>query len=279
MNSDVLFWIYWALSWLLLAASLVGALILIYKILIDTDPQALNFIECIKHNYQKIIAPPRANIFSEIGSRAESLFGLLGTVILAAVVSSIILTLGGSVGFAAANIGALRGPTSCQLVYPPLFLSTVTHAYWVEGTNSLVLNDIAPEEYDEDILNVQIYVQYLFQGDSPYYAEVIATAVRPFSIELSREFQITLFETKEWQWKPLKRRDDDRRYREYCDGIRELPGRQQEAFMGNVNTLLLAYLVGTVNPTIDEAELYLNTYLHHDWSFETVRLIPKTNNW
>lgn len=174
--SDFLFWAYYVLAWAI-------ALAICWLVVIGVKTILLQAQEAWKNkNFRS-----KVKIFFGTILDSVSVIVFFGFMIVACLVSSRVIAPpeiylpGGSTWIISSRSPGYVYEYPGANAPPYCYLNQVTHAYWVENTGSLVLNDIAPSEYDTDILNTEVDVKYLFQY-SGYYAEVQAFGARPFTV-------------------------------------------------------------------------------------------------
>lgn len=243
--SDTLFWFYYILSWVAPVGIFVWA--------------TCSIVATIK----------------KFRSKKTTLVNVVGNTIEASVIAVFISFMSLSM------IGGMANPRHPYKQFDDdLFphAPCYTHAYWIADTQTLVLNDIAPDAFDDDILNPVVDATFLFQ-EAPFFMEVIAGGIRPFDKETADKFRLTPFERDEWQINPFERRDDDRRFRIWNKTIQAVPDNQKQAFEEDAIRLLKQYLFTTNKPSTQEARAYLRNGLKDRWWIDTLDLVPKTNNW
>ncbi|HAR55099.1 TPA: hypothetical protein DCR79_02330 [Patescibacteria group bacterium] len=257
--NDFLFCLYWAISF-------VGALLGIGFIVIFVLKTVTN------RKY-----PP---IFKILESAGYTIGGLIMILVFAISLPGALVRPAGEISFE--NWYHHRASLGIPESY--LYSDFLTHSYWKEDIEQLVINDIAPAVYDQDILNCQTDLFGLAEYSEPpnpyRAAEISMRDVRPFSYATATQFEIKPFVRTTWQWNPMERLKDDRAYREWVYyNTYELPQLMRITVFTEAEKALKQYLSTTNRPNSFDARWAIEQRLQPDWYIGSCIVTPKTNNW
>ncbi|MFA5967066.1 MAG: hypothetical protein WC805_00920 [Patescibacteria group bacterium] len=287
MNSDVLFWSYWVLSWL-------GAITVVIITIVIARRILPNEIRRISGAVNSLGTTDRED-------RPYLLLELAWVLFRDSTVLLICLILVSALSVISLESGAIKPPT--QRYYtklngnPELFVRNSNHngvsfpaLQYADFRMVVIPNATVPHCVvntaisDKDLLNYYPTFEELPAGYSDYTKNVMITGIIyhvlgsplgslevsdnfivPSSAELTKDLQLLPFNRQMWQWLPLDRLYDDRAWRQYCHNTKELPARQRDHFFSDVDVILTEYFANNAEPSIFEAERYLTAELRTDW--------------